>query len=128
MSSVGVEETVAELRHVIDLTDAARQARDDAGLSDAVIRLHWLAGRIADECASCPRLTPAQTVRTPGRPVVGVPVPVTWAEGNAYALRCAVERALPMAQGQRFRRLAQQTCETYAELYELAGRFVQLIP
>ena len=125
---MSIAQTVAELRQVIDLTDTARVARDDAGLSDAIIRLHWLAGRIAEECACCPRLTPAQTVRTPGRPVVGVPVPVTWAEGNAYALRCAVERALPMAQGQRFRRLAQQTCESYSDMYQLAQRFVQLIP
>lgn len=125
---MSVAETVAELRRVIDLTDAARQARDDAGLSDAVIRLHYLAGQIADECACCPRLVPAQTVRTPGRPVVGVPVPVTWAEGNCYMLVCAVSRALPVAQGQRFRRLAQLSCESYSEIYQLAGRFVQLIP
>lgn len=125
---MSIAQTVAELRQVIDLTDAARVARDDAGLSDAIMRLHWLAGQIADECACCPRMRPAQTVRTPGRPVVGPHVPVTWAEGNNYALICAVERALPVAQGRRFRRLAQQQCETYAELYELAGRFVQLIP
>lgn len=72
--------------------------------------------------------TPLHRVRTPGpRPTCG-PVSITWQPGNSYALVCAVSRALPVPQGQRFRRLAQLSCESYSEIYQLAERFVQLIP